>query len=50
MSKPDDEIPNPSNENPNAPNASIEISKFVITMESPTTENDLILPSNSRNV
>ena len=36
----EDEIPNPSNEIP----------KYVIPIEPPTTQNDLILPSNSRNV
>ena len=36
----EDEIPNPSNEIP----------KYVIPIEPPTTQDDLILPSNSRNV
>ena len=42
----DDEIPNPSNEISNP----YEIPKAVIPIEPPTTEDDLILPSNSRNV
>ena len=61
MSKPVDEIPNPRIEisNPSIkipnssneiPNPSNEISKYVIPIEPPTTEDDLILPSNSRNV